>query len=197
MINITHPIPRNVTIAFSGGVDSIAVADFLRNNHNLSLLYIDHHDQARTKEINIVLHYASLWKLPLSIAQNKGSKRKGQSQEEYWREQRYSVFHEVKQPVITCHHLDDCIETWIWSSLHGCGKIIPAVNKNVIRPFRTTRKAELINWCKRKGLSWAEDESNEDTKYIRNYIRHNLVPNALHVNPGLHKTIRKKILTEV
>ena len=55
MINITQPIPRNVTIAFSGGVDSIAVADFLRNNHNLSLLYIDHHDQARTKEINIVL----------------------------------------------------------------------------------------------------------------------------------------------
>jgi tRNA(Ile)-lysidine synthase len=196
VINITHPIPRNVTIAFSGGVDSVAVADFLRVNHSISLLYIDHCDQARTQELNIVKHYAQLWSVPLQIVQVDNAKPKDQSQEEHWRHQRYNIFHSLNQPIITCHHLDDCVETWIWSSLHGRGRIIPAINKNVIRPFRTTPKSELVSWCVRRGLRWAEDASNEDTKHIRNYIRHNLVPHALHVNPGLHKTIRKKILTQ-
>jgi tRNA(Ile)-lysidine synthase len=197
VINITHPIPRTVTIAFSGGVDSVAVADFLRVNHSISLLYIDHCDQARTQEINIVNHYAQLWSVPLQIVQIDSSKPKDQSQEEHWRHQRYSIFHNLDQQIITCHHLDDCIETWIWSSLNGCGKIIPSTNRNVIRPFRTTPKSELVSWCVRKSLRWAEDASNADVKHIRNYIRHNLVPHALHVNPGLHKTIRKKILNEV
>jgi tRNA(Ile)-lysidine synthase len=197
VINITHTIPRSVTIAFSGGVDSVAVADFLRSNHSLSLLYVDHHDRASPQELEMVREYALLWSLPLQIAVISSSKCSDQSQEEFWRTERYKIFHEVKEPVITCHHLDDCVETWVWSCMHGCGKLIPAINKNVIRPFRTTRKTEFTSWCKRKNLSWAEDASNSDTTHIRNYIRHELMPHVLRVNPGIHKVIRKKILNEV
>lgn len=197
MIHITHDIPRSVTVAFSGGVDSVAAADFLRRNHSISLLFVHHNTEASAQALKTVTHYANIWGVPLSVRHINSVKPSSQSWEEFWRNERYSIFHEVKQSVVTCHHLDDCVETWIWSSMHGCGKVIPATNRNVIRPFRTTRKSEFINWCRRKKLIWTEDSSNADIKYTRNYIRHEMMPNVLRINPGIHTTIKKKILNEV
>ena len=196
MIRITHDIPRSVTIAFSGGVDSVAVADFLRRNHSISLLFIHHGTEASTQAFETVTRYSDAWGVPLTIKHINTAKPATQSYEEFWRNERYKHFHEVKQAVITCHHLDDCVETWVWSSMHGCGKLIPATNRNVIRPFRSTRKAEFVSWCERKNLRWSEDASNTDTSYVRNYIRHEMMPHVLRVNPGIHSTIKKKILTE-
>jgi len=121
---------------------------------------------------------------------------KGISQEEHWRNERYKVFHSFNAPVITCHHLNDCIETWIWSSMHGEGKIIPSGNKNVIRPFRSNTKAELIDWAIRHNVPWEEDQSNENLKYMRNYIRVEMMPHVLRVNPGIEKVIKKKVLSD-
>jgi tRNA(Ile)-lysidine synthase len=89
--------------------------------------------------------------------------------------------------------LDDCTETWIWSSLNGFGKVIPYRNMNVIRPFRMNRKYEFVDWCERKSIEWIEDKSNSDTKYMRNFIRHELMPKALVVNPGLYKVVAKVV----
>ena len=194
MINISFPIPREVTIAFSGGVDSVAVADFLRRNHKITLLYVDHKDQARTKELPLVQEYACKWNVRLLIRQINTNKPKNTSTEEHWRNERYRIFSAYDNTIITCHHLDDCVETWVWSSMHGCGKLIPYTNCNVIRPFLTTRKQEFISWCKRRELEWAEDLSNLNTDYTRNYIRHEMMPHVLKINPGIHKTIKRKLL---
>lgn len=194
MIKLLHKIPRKVTLAFSGGVDSVAVADFLRRNHDISLLYVDHKTDTSKKAISFVHKQASKWNLPLYVFSIDSDKPNRLSQEEHWRNERYRIFHSVTGPVITCHHLDDCVENWIWSSLNGCSKTIPYRNRNVIRPFLITRKHEFIRWCNRKQLSWSEDLSNADTKYTRNYIRHELMPHALRVNPGIHKTVMNKVL---
>jgi tRNA(Ile)-lysidine synthase len=93
---------------------------------------------------------------------------------------------------VTGHHLGDAIETWIFTSLHGESKLIPYSRGNVIRPFLITPKEEIRDWASRRGLSWIEDESNSDPKYMRNLIRMAIVPEALKVNPGLGKVIRKK-----
>ena len=55
----------------------------------------------------------------------------------------------------------------------------------------TTKKSELIEWCERKNIEWCNDTSNKDDSFTRNYIRNNLIPHALHVNPGLHKVVKK------
>jgi len=57
----------------------------------------------------------------------------------------------------------------------------------------TTEKTELTQWNKRHGVSWIEDPSNQDTKFQRNFIRKEMMPKALHVNPGLLKLLRKKL----
>jgi tRNA(Ile)-lysidine synthase len=80
--------------------------------------------------------------------------------------------------------------------MHGTGKIIPYANKNVIRPFRLNKKRELELWANLHGVEYIEDDSNADTCYTRNYIRHEMMPNVLRVNPGIHKTIAKKVKDE-
>jgi len=44
-----------------------------------------------------------------------------------------------------------------------------------------------------KNIPWIEDDTNTDTCYTRNYIRHEMLPHVLNVNPGIHKTIAKKV----
>jgi tRNA(Ile)-lysidine synthase len=200
MIQLQGKLGREVYVACSGGVDSMAVVNFLMKNHKVNLLFFDHATET-SKEAREFLESTFSWHdqvtdFNLEIGNVTRIKAKTESWEEYWRNQRYEWFHSFDEQIITCHHLDDCVETWIWSSLHGEGKIIPYSNKNVIRPFRMNRKSEFTNWCRNKTVPWVEDTSNEDTGYIRNFIRHEIIPKALVVNPGLHKVVRKKVLED-
>ena len=194
LIQVQGKIPREIYVACSGGVDSMAVVDFLMNNHKVNLLFFDHGTDTSNSAKEFLQDYFEFKDVVLHIGNITREKEKNESLEEFWRNERYKYFNQfTDKPVITCHHLDDCMETWIWSSLHGDGKIIPYSNKNVIRPFRLNRKSEFENWCRVKRVPWIEDESNNDTKYMRNFIRHEIMPKALVVNPGLHKVIAKKI----
>lgn len=200
MIQIQGKLDREVYVACSGGVDSMAVVDFLMKNHRVNLLFF-HHGTETSKEAFEFLNSRyepsiAYGGLKLEVGGLYRSKFKTESWEEYWRTQRYEWFHSFDVPIITCHHLDDCVETWIFTSLNGEGRIIPYSNGNVIRPFRANRKSEFTTWCRNKNVPWVEDSSNEDVKYMRNFIRHEIVPKALVVNPGLHKVIRKKVLED-
>ena len=73
-------------------------------------------------------------------------------------------------------------------------KLIPYKRNNIYRPFLPTERKAFVLYAQRKGLEWIEDPSNKDTNYMRNYTRHNIIPHALKINPGIRKTIRKKIL---
>ena len=87
------------------------------------------------------------------------------------------------------------IETWIMSSLHGTGKVIPFRRaSNIYRPFLMTEKRSIKRYAEKHQVSWIEDPSNSSTHYMRNYVRKHIVPHALKVNPGLRKVLRKKML---
>lgn len=184
-------MPNEVYVAFSGGIDSVAVVDFLSRKHKVNLVFFHHgNDLADQEEKFIRGHYSNF---NIIVGKSSRDKKPSESMEEYWRNERYSFFKSLPYEIITCHHLDDCVETWIWSSMHGNGKIIPYANENVIRPFRMTCKNQFESWVKRNELKWFEDHTNSEEKFMRNYIRKNIIPHALHVNPGLHKVILKKV----
>lgn len=202
MIKLQGKLPRDIVVACSGGVDSMAALDFLSRNHNVTVAYFNHltdhsiragkwlREQIRTKYRNVRYRESVIEniKVPKDI-----------SQEEHWRNERYAWLtgpYWKGHTVITCHHLDDCVETWIWSSMHGEGKVIPYHFKNVIRPFRLTRKRDFELWANLKNVEHIEDDSNLDICYTRNYIRHEMMPHVLRVNPGIHKTIGKKVRNE-
>ena len=189
MIKLTVPLPKQITVACSGGVDSMAVVDFLSRKHEVTIAYFNHRTPHGEKAAEFVSKYCGkdIVMLYGSPRSQRGSK---ESQEEYWRRERYDFLSELG-PVITCHHLDDCVETYIWSALHGTPKVIPLTRNNVLRPFLTTRKSEFTRWCEQHNVPWIEDESNKNSRYTRNYIRNELMPHALHVNPGLHTLVKK------
>ena len=190
MLKILVPLPKKITIACSGGVDSMAVVDFLSRKHDVTCAFFHHGTENSERANMFVANFCTERNIPLLWGRCRSEKSKEESQEEYWRRERYDFLSELG-PVITCHHLDDCVETYIWSSLHGTAKVIPLTRNNVLRPFLTTRKQEFVSWCERHGVSWIEDTSNKDTKYMRNYVRNVLMPHALHINPGLHTLVKK------
>ena len=193
MIKVQGKLPRQLYVACSGGVDSMAALDFLSNNHDVTIVFFDHDTPTSREALQFVSEQTKKYTTGFLYGTIRRLKHKDESQEEYWRQQRYEFFHTINGTVVTGHHLDDCVETWVWSSMHGTGKIIPYANKNVVRPFRLNRKRELELWANLKGIGHKEDDTNKDTCYTRNYIRHEMMPHVLRVNPGIHKVIAKKV----
>ena len=193
MIRLLHQLPRNITVAFSGGVDSVVAVDFLRRNHVITCAFFHHRTENSTKAHQFVTEFCEKRNLPLVVGILNKHQPKHKSMEEHWRDERYKFFDNFGT-VVTAHHLDDCIETYLFSAMHGTPKLIPSTRGNVIRPFLTTPKSEFYNWCLRKNLEFCYDTSNEDDKYMRNYVRKHIVPHAYKVNPGIDKVIKKMIL---
>jgi len=197
---LLKPLPRELVVACSGGVDSMAVIDFLRRKHTVTAAFY-HHDTPNSDRAAVtVARYCTDNHIPLLMGTLSGTKPEGLSQEEWWRNCRYEFLDGIGTtlgPVVTAHHLDDSTETYLWGALHGTPKVIPYSRGNVVRPFLTTLKQEFIDWCTRHDVQWAEDTSNQDTAYTRNYIRREMMPLALRVNPGLTTTVRKIIEKQI
>jgi tRNA(Ile)-lysidine synthase len=197
MLKLLTKIPRKINLAFSGGVDSLAVAHFLKNGkHDVTLLHFNHGCQYSDTIEQQCRERAESLSLPIVVGKmDEGSPNKGQSLEDFWRRSRYRFLRSFDDQFITCHHLDDAVETWVWSSLHGNPKIIPVSDAKVIRPFLTTEKDDFIKYANARGLIPVDDPYNADNTLTRNYIRTNMMHHAYKINPGLKKVIRKKYLT--
>tara|TARA_Y100000592_G_scaffold99611_1_gene176290 strand:+ start:185 stop:787 length:603 start_codon:yes stop_codon:yes gene_type:complete len=196
MIRIIGKIPQNVTIACSGGVDSMVFLHFLlQGKRKIKLAYFNHDTNHSLKAQKFVEKYSNDNNLELIISGVKGVKGK-RSLEEFWRDERYDFFNSIRSEfIITCHHLDDCVETWLMSSIHGKPKLIPYKRgSNIFRPFLMTNKKTIKEYALKKQVSWIEDPSNSQTNFMRNHTRLNLIPQALVINPGLRTTIRKKLI---
>jgi len=195
MIRFIGSLPRKCIVAFSGGVDSVAITDFLINGkRDVSLAFFHHGTKTSDEALNFAKSFALDREVPLTVGHITGPKPSDESQEEYWRNCRYEFLTQFEDPIVTAHHLDDAVETWIFSSLHGASKLLPYRRGNVVRPFLVTPKSELISWAKKRDLQWIDDASNTDERYMRNLIRHRIMPEALRVNPGLRTVIKKKYL---
>lgn len=197
MLKLLGKIPNEkFAVAFSGGIDSVVVADFLLRfpKNDFTLLHFNHQTEHGQEAEQFVKEFAQKRNLHLEIGTLQTEKLKTQSQEEYWRQERYNFFSNFSLPIITCHHLNDCIETWIFTSLRGEGKIIPYKRDNFLRPFLLTTKKDIRMWAEKNELNWIEDKSNLENHHSRNVIRNEMMEICLKVNPGLEKMMRKKIL---
>lgn len=197
MLKLLGKIPEKLCVAVSGGPDSMVALDFFRrSNRDVSAAFVHHGTTASSDGENVVKKYCSDFGLKMHSYQISSEKPKGQSQEEFWRNERYSFFRSLGCEVVTAHHLDDVVETWFFTTCHGNPKLIPYRNGCVIRPFLLNTKAQMIDWAERKSVNFITDVSNSDEKYMRNYVRKNIIPHVKSVNPGINKVIRKKIISE-
>jgi len=187
-------LPKNLSVACSGGVDSMALLDFLRLRHNVTVCFFHHGTETSYHALNFLSTYCYENSIPMRVDFLVEDCPKSLSMEEHWRNSRYHFLHSIEGVVITAHHLDDCVETYLFNCLHGKSHTIPLWRNNVVRPFLTTPKSVFESWCVRHEVPWVGDSSNLDLKYMRNLIRHKIVPEALKVNPGLRKVVKKIVL---
>ena len=110
------------------------------------------------------------------------------------RELRYTWFQELAKNhqfdfILTAHHLDDSLETFLIHLTRGSGLEgftgIPSTNGNIIRPLLPFSRAEILEYAIENQLEWREDSSNATTKYLRNNIRHQVIPILKEINPSL------------
>ena len=198
MIKLSCKVPDRIEIALSGGPDSTAALYFFKNSgRDVSAAFFHHGTETSEKSYLYVEHMCKQLDVPLRMAKITHDPEKYQNLEAAWREERYKFFEAGDRPVITAHHLDDAVEWWIFSSLHGEGKLIPRVRDRFLRPFLLSRKEALIDICKKNEACFWEDKTNFLIDRPRVLIRNKMIYDCLKINPGIHKVIKKKYLKEI
>lgn len=115
---------------------------------------------------------------------------------------RYQWFNEIISLgfdyVLTAHHLDDSLETVLINFSRGTGLEgltgIPAQNGNIIRPLLPFSREEIEHFAEKNQIQWREDSSNASDKYLRNKIRHSIIPLFKELNAGFTDSFQNTLL---
>ncbi|WP_294822048.1 tRNA lysidine(34) synthetase TilS [uncultured Flavobacterium sp.] len=201
---------KKLLLAVSGGLDSMVLTHlFQQLSHAISIAHCNFNlrgnesdgDEAfvtdYAKANGIQLHtarfdtalYASDHKLSIQVAA---------------RQLRYEWFkghlgQNGMDYVLTAHHLDDSLETFLINLTRGTGLEgllgIPQQNGKIIRPLLPFTRDEILGYAKEKGLHWREDSSNASDKYLRNKLRHDIVPALKELNPSFSGSFRQTLIS--
>lgn len=177
---------QTYVVAVSGGVDSVVLLHLLASRRPERISYVvAHFDHGiRSESAEDEKFVKSLAKrYGFDYASTRANLGKDASEAEA-REARYAFLREVAkqykaEKIITAHHQDDLVGTMIINILRGTGPRGLAVmqsSSDVIRPLLNKRKKDLLTYAKKHKLTWREDSTNQDTRYLRNYVRINILP---------------------
>jgi tRNA(Ile)-lysidine synthase len=178
-------------VAVSGGVDSMVLANlFIQNNLNFSIAHCNF--GLRAKESNADQKFILSWsrKNKIKCYSSKFSttafcEKSKVSIQEGARNLRYNWFNELKvihkfDYIVTAHHLDDQLETYLINSMRGTGLKgllgIPEITSNLFRPLLEVLKDEILVYAEINKIDFREDSSNSKNDYYRNMIRNSIIP---------------------
>jgi tRNA(Ile)-lysidine synthase len=191
---------KKLLIAISGGVDSVVLTQlFHQLKFAISLAHCNFNLRGEESDIDEVFVKGLGNKLQLKTftvsfqTEDYASKNKVSTQVAA-RELRYDWFETLINEhafdyVLTAHHADDNLETFLINLSRGTGLEgltgIPEINKTIVRPLLIFSREEIEQYATLNKIDWREDKSNESTKYLRNKIRHQIVPILKEINPNL------------
>ena len=211
---ISHHINRNLPflrgkkllVAVSGGIDSVALTYLLSElNFTISLAHCNFNLRGKDSDLDedFIKKLGNKLEIPVFTTQFNTevfAKENKQSTQIAARSLRYSWFQKLEKEhsfdyVLTAHHADDNLETFLINLTRGTGLEgltgIPEINGRIVRPLLKFSRKEILTFIKENKIEWREDKSNAQTKYIRNKIRHKVVPFLKEINPSLLNTFAK------
>lgn len=191
-------------VGVSGGADSVALMDLLATLPDFPLQLIIAHlnhclrgDESDEDEL-FVQRLADRYQLPCELRRSdvrQLAQQQRSSLEEAGRTARYAFFNELRTQyraaaVVVAHHVDDQAETLLLRLLRGAGTtglsaMAPINQAGIIRPLLGISRQELRKHLKDRQLTFREDSSNSDQAYLRNRIRHELLPLLQEYNPAI------------
>lgn len=176
--------PGTYVLAVSGGVDSMALLELARQLPGVRLV-VAHYDHGIRPDSpldrQLVQDAARRHGLPFVYDEGDLGPRPSEAQA---RDARYAFLHHVRRAagaraLVTAHHQDDLLETAILNLVRGTGRrglTSLRSHPTLHRPLLHLPKSDLIAYAKDQGLVWREDSTNQDTRYLRNYVRRHVVP---------------------
>ncbi|HRE16638.1 MAG TPA: tRNA lysidine(34) synthetase TilS, partial [Rhodocyclaceae bacterium] len=182
------PSAQSLCVGLSGGRDSVVLTHALVTagfKDRVSALHV-HHGLSPYAE-QWAVHCRSLCLdlgIPLQIERVQVGSDAGFGLEAAAREARYAAFaRSAADCMLLAHHQDDQGETVLFNLLRGCGLAgargmrseRQAGKKRILRPFLDTPAGEIAAYAQVNGLRWIEDESNADTGFSRNFLRHQVM----------------------
>jgi len=199
---------KKLLIAASGGIDSTVCIHLLHNlNFKISLAHCNFNLRKKDSELDelfvreeaqnlLVPHFVKSFNT-VDYAKNNGL-----SIQLAARELRYEWFEVLISEndfdyLITAHHLDDSLETFLINLTRGTGLEgltgIPEINKKIIRPLLPFTREELEFFAREHSIVWREDNSNAQTKYLRNKLRHDVIPVLKDLNQNFMTTFARTL----
>ena len=185
--------------AVSGGADSMALlwgmyglrekldvrVEAAHFNHNLR-------GEESRRDADFVASFCKTHEIPLYMGE--GSVTAGEKGlEAAAREARYTFLNSLSGKIATAHTADDNAETLLMhlirgTGLKGLGGIAP-VRGNIIRPMLTVTRREVLQFLEEEGIPYVTDSSNETDAFLRNRLRHHVMPLLTAENPSLAENL--------
>lgn len=199
---------NTVIVGVSGGADSCALLDLLAHLSGISLSLVAAHLNHGLRgadsdaDEDFCRDRAEFYKIPfisrrIDVAAYAATHRL--SLEDAGRQARRAFFNELLvrhngDAVALGHHRDDQVETFFMRLLRGAGTtglagMAFSSTSRIIRPLLDVTRSEIENYLTLQNLSWREDASNRDTTFLRNRIRHELLPILEQYNPAIRERI--------
>lgn len=204
----------NVVVGVSGGADSVCLLYLLskslpQRGIGLSVVHVNHGIRVEAAEDQAYVRaLCEKWGIPFFSYEEdvpKLAKEQGIGEEEAGRNLRYQCYaKEAKKyegtVVALAHHMHDQVETVLFRMCRGTGVdglsgIRAKMQRNdgltIIRPLLCVTRQEIEDFLGAEGILYQEDQSNQDTTYMRNQIRHNVIPELEQVNDKVVEHICK------
>ena len=189
----------HVVCAVSGGADSVALLFGMyllreRLGITLSAAHFNHHLRLEEsdRDEQFVRDFCSRYDIPLSVGSAQVAAGK-KGLEAAAREARYAFFATLPGKIATAHTADDNAETVLMHLVRGTGLLglggISPVNGNIIRPMLTVTRQEVLAFLEEYCLPHVEDSSNQTDDFLRNRLRHRVMPLLIEENPRLAENL--------
>ncbi|WP_434356497.1 tRNA lysidine(34) synthetase TilS [Parasalinivibrio latis] len=210
VLNKYSPSPRQIVLAFSGGVDSRVMLELLcvyrdtHPQHEYLLVHVHHGLSSNADSwVSLCERWADDSAMPIHI-ERVTLKKEGESLENAARQARYDAIAKHLKPgaiLLTGQHADDQVETFFLALKRGSGPAGLAAmpesrqfsNGTLVRPLLHVRRQDIVSFAEQQGLDWIEDESNQDSRFDRNFLRNEILPGLSARWPGFHKAVKRTI----
>ena len=180
---------KTFLLAVSGGADSMVLADlFLKLNINFQISHINYKLRKVDSDLdeNLVEDLCIKNNIKFNVYRVSDIDHCPENSIQLWaRNLRYSYFNKTSSEenldhIVTAHHLNDDLETFIINLSRGSGlkglSGIPAKKNKILRPLLKFSKEEIYAYAKKNDVQFREDLSNQKNDYLRNKIRNEIVP---------------------
>ena len=191
-----------LVVAFSGGLDSCVLLDLLANLRKtlpfqLSAHHVNHGLSPNANTwANFCAEFCTKFIIPFTLSTVKVAQNSGLGLEATARAARYEALLGADADFIClAHHQDDQAETLLLQLARGAGVKglagMGAMNGRLLRPLLDVPRSALEAYASANDLTWINDESNANTKFDRNFMRHEILPKLEAQYPAIKQTISR------